>query len=114
MKLLARVFLFLGAMSLPFLDFAQCVMCRTQVVNNVSHGETSLAAGLNFGIIYLFVTPYIAISVIAFFWFIAILLKLNEQLRMNTFDVSKVETMELFLFLSIVISFFIYFRNSNK
>ena len=79
MKLLARVFLFLGAMSLPFLDFAQCVMCRTQVVNNVSHGETSLAAGLNFGIIYLFVTPYIAISVIAFFWFKKA--KVNEPKR---------------------------------
>jgi hypothetical protein len=54
---------------MPMINFAQCAMCRTQVVNNVSHGDTSLAAGLNLGIIYLFVTPYIAIGIVAFFWF---------------------------------------------
>lgn len=48
---------------------AQCAMCRTQVVNNVSHGETSLAAGLNFGILYLFFTPYVLIGVVVFLWF---------------------------------------------
>ncbi len=47
----------------------QCAMCRTQVVNNVSHGETALAAGLNLGILYLFFTPYILIGVVAFLWF---------------------------------------------
>ncbi len=44
-------------------------MCRTQIVNNVSAGETNLAAGLNFGILYLFVTPYILVGVIAFLWY---------------------------------------------
>jgi preprotein translocase subunit YajC len=48
---------------------AQCAMCRTQVVNNVSQGDVNLAAGLNTGIIYLFVMPYIAIGVIAFLWY---------------------------------------------
>lgn len=59
----------MGLLLAPLLNFAQCAMCRTQVVNNVSHGDTSLAAGLNLGIIYLFVTPYIAIGIVAFFWF---------------------------------------------
>jgi len=54
---------------MPLLNFAQCAMCRTQVVNNVSAGDTSLAAGLNFGILYLFFTPYILIAVIVFLWF---------------------------------------------
>ena len=48
---------------------AQCAMCRTQIVNNVSHGETALAAGLNMGILYLFCAPYIMIGVVTFFWF---------------------------------------------
>lgn len=48
---------------------AQCAMCKTTIVNNVSHGELSLAEGLNFGIMYLFVTPYLAILVIGILWF---------------------------------------------
>ncbi len=48
---------------------AQCAMCKTTIVNNVSHGELSLAEGLNFGIMYLFVTPYLAILVIGILWY---------------------------------------------
>ena len=48
---------------------AQCAMCRTQVVNNVSAGETSFAAGLNTGILYLFFTPYVLIALVVFLWF---------------------------------------------
>ncbi|MFT5569726.1 MAG: hypothetical protein ACI8QD_000411 [Cyclobacteriaceae bacterium] len=44
-------------------------MCRTQVVNNVSNGETSFAAGLNTGIMYLFFTPYVLIAVVAYLWY---------------------------------------------
>ena len=54
---------------LPMLTHAQCAMCRTQVVNNVSAGETTFAAGLNMGILYLFFTPYILIGIVAFMWF---------------------------------------------
>ena len=48
---------------------AQCAMCRTQVVNNVSAGETSLAQGLNYGIMYLFFAPYALIGVIVYLWY---------------------------------------------
>lgn len=48
---------------------AQCAMCRATLENNVSNGNIGIAAGINFGILYLFVTPYIAISVIAFLWY---------------------------------------------
>ncbi len=44
---------------------AQCAMCKTTIVNNVSNGELALAEGLNFGIIYLFSSPYLAFAVIA-------------------------------------------------
>lgn len=49
--------------------FAQCAMCRTTVENNVSAGDTSLASGLNLGIMYLFIAPYLVIGAIAFFWY---------------------------------------------
>lgn len=64
-KIYSVLFLFLS----PVLVWAQCAMCRTQIVNNVSHGETSLAAGLNLGILYLFFTPYLLIGVVAYLWY---------------------------------------------
>ena len=63
----------------PIMADAQCAMCRTQVVNNVSQGETTLASGLNAGILYLFFTPYVAIGVVAFLWFRNA--KVNERKR---------------------------------
>lgn len=48
---------------------AQCAMCRTQVVNNVSAGEENLASGLNQGILYLFSAPYLLIGVLVVLWF---------------------------------------------
>lgn len=64
-KILVALFISL----MPFLASAQCAMCRTQIVNNVSHGEASFAAGLNTGILYLFFAPYLMIGVITFLWF---------------------------------------------
>lgn len=48
---------------------AQCAMCRTTLENNVSQGNPGIAAGINFGILYLLAAPYLAIVTIAFFWF---------------------------------------------
>jgi hypothetical protein len=48
---------------------AQCAMCRATLENNVSNGKVGIAAGINFGILYLFVAPYIAIAVIAYLWY---------------------------------------------
>jgi len=48
---------------------AQCAMCRATVGNNVSNGDFGIGTGLNFGILYLFVMPYLALAVIAFFWY---------------------------------------------
>ena len=57
---------------LIFLSFesgAQCAMCRTVLENNISQGNPGIAAGINFGILYLLFTPYLAIMLIAFFWY---------------------------------------------
>lgn len=48
---------------------AQCAMCRASLENNVSNGNIGIAAGINFGIMYLFVAPYLVIGLIAFFWY---------------------------------------------
>lgn len=50
-------------------SFAQCAMCRAQLENNISNGDIGIAAGINFGILYLFVAPYLAIGALAFFWY---------------------------------------------
>ena len=51
-------------------SFAQCAMCRATLETNVSNGsETVLSANLNFGILYLFMAPYIIIAAVGFFWY---------------------------------------------
>lgn len=57
------------ALSIPYMNWAQCAMCRTQVSNNVSGGGEDLGRALNFGILYLFFTPYVALGIIAILWF---------------------------------------------
>jgi len=48
---------------------AQCAMCRATIENNVSNGEVGIGASLNFGILYLFVIPYLLIGVVAILWY---------------------------------------------
>lgn len=50
-------------------SWAQCAMCRVTVENNVSAGDTSVASGLNLGILYLFVMPYLLFTIIAILWY---------------------------------------------
>ncbi len=79
MKKVLKSYLLIMVMLTPWMVDAQCAMCRTQVVNNVSHGETALAAGLNLGIMYLFFAPYLILGVVAFFWYRNA--KVSEQKR---------------------------------
>lgn len=48
---------------------AQCAMCKATLENNISNGHIGIAAGINFGILYLFVAPYLFVSVIAYLWY---------------------------------------------
>ena len=48
---------------------AQCAMCRATLENNISNGNVGIAAGINVGILYLFVAPYLAVGLLAFFWY---------------------------------------------
>ena len=49
--------------------FAQCAMCRGAMESSVSAGDTSMAANLNTGIMYLFLAPYVLLGSLAFFWY---------------------------------------------
>jgi hypothetical protein len=68
MKKLTVGFVFLLSFLSVNFTHAQCAMCRASVENNVSNGETSVGAGLNSGILYLFVMPYLMAMAIGFFW----------------------------------------------
>ncbi len=68
MKLKSILLSFFVFLSIQIIN-AQCVMCRTQVVNNVSHGDIELASGLNLGIIYLFSAPYLLIIIVFILWY---------------------------------------------
>ena len=47
----------------------QCAMCRTTLENNFSNGNPGIGAGINTGIIYLLLLPYLAIIVVGYLWF---------------------------------------------
>ncbi|QSE97101.1 hypothetical protein [Fulvivirga lutea] len=66
-KILLIVFFSLATLTQEVL--AQCAMCRATVENNLSNGDIGIGAGLNFGILYLFVMPYLAVGIIGFFWY---------------------------------------------
>lgn len=46
---------------------AQCPMCRMAVESNLQNGG-SAGKGLNMGILYMLLTPYLLIGTIAFIW----------------------------------------------
>ncbi len=48
---------------------AQCAMCRTQLENNITNGDTGIAAGINTGILYLLSIPYLAAIIIGYMWY---------------------------------------------
>jgi hypothetical protein len=48
---------------------AQCAMCRSTLENNFSNGNPGIGAGINTGILYLLVLPYLAVFVLGYFWF---------------------------------------------
>lgn len=48
---------------------AQCAMCRASVESNMSTGRNVIGNGLNTGIIYLFVFPYLAVAIVGYLWY---------------------------------------------
>ena len=50
-------------------SLAQCAMCRSSLENNFSNGDPGIAAGINSGILYLLVLPYITVMIIGYLWY---------------------------------------------
>jgi hypothetical protein len=48
---------------------AQCAMCRAVVENNVTSGRSKAGSGLNTGILYLMIIPYIAFGTLGYLWY---------------------------------------------
>ena len=63
------LFLVFGLLSIGS-SFAQCAMCRATLETNVSNGsQEQLASTLNFGIMYLFVAPYLLVATVGYVWY---------------------------------------------
>lgn len=50
-------------------SWAQCAMCRGSVESSMGNGRNNVGVGLNTGIMYLFVMPYLIVAVIAYLWY---------------------------------------------
>jgi hypothetical protein len=66
----AFILLILSSLVFSTAAFAQCAMCRATLETNVSNGsQEHLASTLNFGIMYLFVAPYLLVVVVGYIWY---------------------------------------------
>jgi hypothetical protein len=67
-----KILLTIAAFGLMLLSYqpaeAQCAICAANVASNVKDGKKT-ADGLNHGIMYLLVTPYIAVAVLGYVWY---------------------------------------------
>jgi len=50
-------------------SFAQCAMCRATLENNFSNGKPGIGAGINVGILYLLIMPYLAALTLGYLWY---------------------------------------------
>lgn len=78
MKKVLFLILFLLFISLGD-TFAQCAMCRATVGSSFSDGRTTIGTGLNLGILYLLVMPYLIVGTGIFFYIRAAKQRLREQ-----------------------------------
>lgn len=61
---------------------AQCPMCKIAAESNLENGG-SAAQGLNKGILYMLMTPYILVGIIGFLWY-----KNRKEESIEKFDYS--------------------------
>jgi uncharacterized protein (DUF58 family) len=48
---------------------AQCAMCRSTVESTFSNGRYINGSGLNTGILYLLVAPYLLVAILGYLWY---------------------------------------------
>lgn len=68
-----KLAIFLGMFILFILTatntWAQCAMCRGSVESSMGNGRNNVGVGLNTGIMFLFVMPYLLVAVIGYLWY---------------------------------------------
>ena len=68
-----KLAIFLGIFVLFILTatntWAQCAMCRGSVESSMGNGRNNVGVGLNTGIMFLFVMPYLLVAVIGYLWY---------------------------------------------
>ena len=70
MKKFAVIFAVLLVLAFISTDtFAQCAMCRGTVESSMGNGRNNVGVGLNTGIMYLFVMPYLLVAAIGYPWY---------------------------------------------
>jgi hypothetical protein len=69
MRILAIFLLIMGLLALSPEVSAQCAMCRASVESNIAEGTVGIGAGLNKGILYLMLAPYVLIAVVGYAWY---------------------------------------------
>ena len=62
-------FLLLGQLGLSPQARAQCVMCKAQVEAAKAENDDYDVAGLNKGIVYMMIVPYILMGAVGYFWY---------------------------------------------
>jgi hypothetical protein len=69
-KLASKVLLTITFLCLGICQcWAQCAMCRGSVESTMGNGRNNVGIGLNTGIMYLFVMPYLIFAVVAYLWY---------------------------------------------
>lgn len=48
---------------------AQCAMCRSSVESTFSNGRYVNGSGLNTGILYLLIAPYLLVAILGYLWY---------------------------------------------
>jgi hypothetical protein len=71
MKKLLSVFALIFALHViyPTASFSQCAMCKATLESNAKDDKSKIGAGLNTGILYLMVIPYIIFGVLGYLWY---------------------------------------------
>ncbi len=62
---------------------AQCAMCRSAVESTMSNGRNNAGVGLNAGILYLLIMPYLLVGVVGYFWYKNSKSNLNQRVALT-------------------------------
>jgi hypothetical protein len=68
-RTLLVLFILMLALFAPEHTIAQCAMCKANAESSLKEGNDT-ARGLNMGIMYLLVIPYLAIGAIGYWWYL--------------------------------------------